>query len=517
MLSVDVTVTNTGNTPGKEVAQIYYTAPYTVGGIEKSHVVLADFAKTELLEPGKSQTLTLSWNVDDMASFDYAGAGCYVLDSGNYEIKLMKNAHEVIDSRTYAVDSTVTYKDGVKRSGDQVSAVTAFADAAGDVKYVSRADWEGTLPTRRTGDREASETLLARITDHSVEEIQDAQPIVVKNNGLALSDMIGLDYDDPKWEKLLEQLSVEDMKKLIGTGGYQTLSIASVSKPSTVDIDGPAGLNGLVSGVTGVQFCSEVVMASTWNTELVGQMGEALGDEAVANGVTGLYGPGVNTHRSPFAGRNFEYFSEDGLLSGKMAAAEIKGAMSRGCYCYFKHFALNDQETNRHGVCTWSNEQAIREIYLKPFEIAVKGSGTTAIMSSYNRIGATWTGASKALLTKILREEWGFVGMVITDAYSEDSMVNMPQGLSAGNDMALSTTGATFSNSASNSAQQQMRTACHNILYTVANSNAFALIDNTAPWWLWALCAGDVVCIGLITFGFFAATKKKESGQAQKK
>lgn len=518
VLSVDVTVTNTGNTPGKEVAQVYYTAPYTVGGIEKSHVVLADFAKTKLLEPGQSQTLTLFWNVDDMASFDYTGAGCYVLDSGDYEIKLMKNAHEVIDSRTYAVDSAVTYKDGVKRSSDQVSAVTAFADAAGDVKYVSRADWEGTLPTARTPEREAGTALVVQLEDRTVAEDPDAQPIVVKNNGLTLADMIGLDYDDPKWELLIEQLSVEDMNRLISSGGYQTISLASVSKPSTVDIDGPAGLNGLVSGVTGVQFCSETVMAATWNTELVKQMGEALGDEAVANGVTGLYGPGVNIHRSPFSGRNFEYFSEDGTLAGKMAAAEIKGAMSRGCYCYVKHYAVNDQETNRTGVCTWTNEQAVRELYLKPFELAVKEGGTTAVMSSMNRIGAVWTGASKALCTTTLRDEWGFRGMVVTDAYGSGSM-DISMGIAAGNDMALSITSGNDirSRNESDAVQQQMRTACHNILYAVANSNAFALIDNTAPWWLWALCAGDVVCIGLITFGFFAVTKKKESGQTQKK
>lgn len=515
-ISVDVTVTNTGSTAGKEVVQIYYTAPYTVGGIEKSHVVLAAFDKTDLLEPGKSQTLTLTFDVDDMASFDYTGAGCYVLDAGDYEIKLMKNAHEVIDSRTYTVDSTVTYNGDNSRSSDKTTAVTAFADAAGDVQFVSRADWESTLPKTRTTDREASAELLARIEDRTVEEIPGAEPIVIKNNGIALSEMVGLDYNDPKWDSLLEQLSVEDMKKLIGTGGFQTLSIASVSKPSTVDIDGPAGLNGLVSGVQGVQFCSEVVMASTWNTELVEKMGETLGDEAQANGVSGIYGPGTNIHRSPFGGRNFEYFSEDGLVSGKMAAAEIRGAMSRGCYCYVKHFALNDQETNRHGICTYANEQAIREIYLKPFEIAVKEGGTTAVMSSFNRIGTTWSGASKSLCTTVLREEWGFVGMVVTDAYGEDGAMNMPQALAAGNDMALSTTGATFTDDKSNSAQQQMRTACHNILYTVVNSNAFALIDTSAPWWIWLEIGIDVVALGLLAFGFCRVTRKKKDAAPEK-
>ncbi|MGM9537463.1 MAG: glycoside hydrolase family 3 C-terminal domain-containing protein [Candidatus Onthomonas sp.] len=516
-ISVDVTVTNTGDVAGKEVIQLYYTAPYTVGGIEKSHVVLAAFDKTDLLQPGASQTMTLTFAVDDMASFDYLGAGCYVLDAGDYEIKLMANAHDVIDSRIYTVDSTITYSGDNSRSSDLIAAETAFAEYAGDVQYVSRADWEGTLPTQRTADREASAELLADIADHSVAEDPDAEPIVIKDNGLTLADMIGLDYDDPQWEKLLEQLSVEDMKKLIGTGGYQTLSISSISKPSTVDIDGPAGLNGLVSGVSGVQFCSEVVMASTWNQELVERMGQALGDEAVANGVSGIYGPGANTHRSPFGGRNFEYFSEDGLLAGKMAAAEIRGAMSRGCYCYVKHYALNDQDTNRSDLCTWANEQAIREIYLKPFEIAVKEGGTTAVMSSMNNIGSTQAGSCKSLCTTVLRDEWGFQGMVITDAYGFG--MDISSGIAAGNDMALSTTGATFtSDTNSNTVQQQMRTACHNILYTVANSNAFDLIDTSVPWWIWLLSSVDAVALILIASGFVAATrKKKESAPVDQK
>ncbi|MGM9594054.1 MAG: glycoside hydrolase family 3 C-terminal domain-containing protein [Candidatus Onthomonas sp.] len=515
-ISVDVTVTNTGDVAGKEVVQLYYTAPYTVGGIEKSHVVLAAFDKTDLLQPGASQTLTLTFAVDDMASFDYLGAGCYVLDAGDYEIKLMSNAHDVIDSRTYTVDSTVTYNGDNSRASDLIAAETAFAEYAGDVQYVSRADWEGTLPTERTADREASAELIAAIEDCSVPEDPNAEPIVIKDNGLTLADVIGLDYDDPKWEQLLEQLSVEDMANLITTGGYQTISIASVSKPATVDIDGPAGLNGLVNGISGVQFCSEVVMASTWNQKLVEEMGECLGDEALANGVTGLYGPGADTHRSPFGGRNFEYFSEDGLLAGKMAAAEIRGAMSRGCYTYVKHYALNDQDTNRSNVCTWANEQAIREIYLKPFEIAVKEGGTTAVMSAMNNIGTDWVGASKALCTTTLRDEWGFRGMVITDAYGNG--MDISSGIAAGNDLALSITGGiTIRNTDSNTVQQQMRTACHNILYAVANSNAYALINYDAPWWLWLLGGVDVVALGLIAVGFVAATRRKQdAGKAKK-
>lgn len=232
------------------------------------------------------------------------------------------------------------YEPAVSEYGDLIDSAKEFSDTA--IVVISRADWEGTLPTQRTPDREASAELIAAIEDYSVPEDPDAEPIVIQDNGLTLADVIGLDYDDPKWEQLLEQLSVEDMVNLITTGGYQTISIASVSKPATVDIDGPAGLNGLANGISGVQFCSEVVMACTWNQKLVEEMGECLGDEALANGVTGLYGPGADTHRSPFGGRNFEYFSEDGLLAGKMAAAEIRGAVSRGCYTYVKHYALND-------------------------------------------------------------------------------------------------------------------------------------------------------------------------------
>ena len=232
------------------------------------------------------------------------------------------------------------YEPAVSEYGDLIDSAKEFSDTA--IVVISRADWEGTLPTQRTPDREASAELIAAIEDYSVPEDPDAEPIVIQDNGLILADVIGLDYDDPKWQQLLEQLSVEDMVNLITTGGYQTISIASVSKPATVDIDGPAGLNGLVNGISGVQFCSEVVMACTWNQKLVEEMGECLGDEALANGVTGLYGPGADTHRSHFGGRNFEYFSEDGLLAGKMAVAEIRGAVSRGCYTYVKHYDLND-------------------------------------------------------------------------------------------------------------------------------------------------------------------------------
>ena len=505
--SVDVTVTNTGTTAGKEVVQLYYTPPYTKGGIEKAQVVLAAFNKTELLQPGQSEVVTLSFAVQDMASYDYEGTKSYVLEAGNYEIKLMNNSHDVIDSRTFRVAETVT-----GRSSDLVPAANQFDDAAGDVKYISRADWAGTMPIQRTADKPVPEELMKQLSDMTVQTDSRASDIVHKKNGLKLKDMKGLAYDDPKWDKLLEQLSVKDMTYLIGSGGWQTVRIPSVGKPQVIDIDGPAGLNGLINGTTGNQYTSEVVAAATWNTGLVEEFGKVLGEEAYAKGVSGLYGPAMNIHRTPFSGRNFEYYSEDPLLSGKMGAAMVKGCNSTNTYTYIKHFALNDQETNAMaGLLTWSNEQAIREIYLKPFEIAVKEGSTHAVMSSFNRIGATWTGNSDALLNHVLREEWGFKGVVVTDNAMIGSYMNGDQAIASGNDLMLSSLGTKFTSGNTAAGRQNMRRACHNILYTVANSNVFDLVKTGIPAWIWMFTAIDILLYGLIAFGVMGCTKKKKA------
>ena len=385
-ISIEVKVTNTGDTAGKEVVQLYYTAPYTEGEVEKSHVVLGAFDKTEILEPGASETVTLEIPVEEMASYDYINQKAYVLDAGKYDIKLMNNAHDVIASREYEVKDTVVYNQDHKRSSDQIAATNVFDEASGDVTYVSRADWEGTLPAVRTKDKEASAELIQALENKQVLDNQGDADIVFENHGLELADVVGLNYDDPKWNDLLEQLSVNDMAQLIGFGGYATQPVQSVKKPATTDLDGPAGINALLTGIQGVQFMSEVVLGSTWNVELAEKMGEYMANEAVVYGVSGLYAPAMNIHRTPFSGRNFEYYSEDGFISGKIGAAVSKGMLSKGVYPYIKHYALNDQETNRDGVAVWSNEQAIREIYLKPFEISVKEGKTTAVMSSFNRI-----------------------------------------------------------------------------------------------------------------------------------
>ena len=504
-VSVDVTVTNTGNVPGKEVVQLYYTPPYTKGGIEKSHVVLAAFDKTEELKPGESQTLTLSFQKEDMASYDYKEAKAYVLEKGDYVIKLMKNSHDVIDQRTYKVNETV-----VNRESDLVEATNQFDDVAGDIAYVSRADWAGTMPKEKAKDQVPSEEVLKALQNTEVETDPDAEDIVFKKHGLTLKDVKGLEYDDPKWEQLLEQLSIQDMEQLIGMSGWQSVRIGSVGKPEVLDVDGPAGLNGLINGTKGNQYTSAVVVGSTWNTKLPEEFGKALGDEAYANKVSGIYGPAMNIHRTPFSGRNFEYYSEDGLLSGKMGAAMVRGCNEKNVYTYIKHFALNDQETNAIGGANWCNEQAMRELYLKPFELSVKEGKSKAIMTTWSRVGATWAGASKPLLQNVLRDEWGFEGFVITDNAMMGDFQNADQGIAAGNDMMLSSTQKEITIDETAEGRQMMRKACHNILYVVANSNALEHARPGVPGWIYAYVAFDAVMLGLIALGFMGCTKKKK-------
>ena len=517
-IEMTVEVKNTGAVAGKDVVQVYYTAPYTIGGIEKSHVVLAGFAKTSLLQPGASEKVTITFAPEDMASYDETGAKAYVLEAGTYQIKLMRNAHDVIDQREYEVPATITYSGDNARSTDLVAATNEFEDVAqGQIKqYVSRADWEGTLPTARTDGKTASAETVAAKENAPVYENNDSdQPITFADHGLTLEDMTGLDYDDPKWNDLLEQLSVDDMTNMISNGGWSTPEVASVGKPATNDLDGPAGINSLVSSLKGVSFPSEVIVGSSWNTDLAQRFGTAFGAEAAANHVVGLYAPGMNIHRTPFSGRNFEYYSEDGLLSGKMGAAMVQGVDSQGVYTYIKHFALNDQESNRLSISVWANEQSIREIYLKPFELSVKEGGTTAVMSSYSRLGNTWAGASKALLTDVLRNEWGFHGMVVTDsAMGNTSWMDINLALRAGGDMMLCLMGVKL-DSSSNTAQQAMRRACHNILYTQANSIAIAAAVDNTPYWLILLAIVDsilLIAIVLLLLKRIPVSKKLGKG-----
>lgn len=516
-INIEIEVMNTGKVAGKDVAQVYVTAPYTNGGIEKSFVELEGFAKTGMLEPGKTEKVTVSFDVEDMAAYDYISQGCYVLEKGTYEIKLMNNAHDVLDSFTYDVEDTIVYDENHARSTDQTAAVNTFDFAAGDVTYVSRSDWEGTLPTARVEKKEATAEILDQLNLDQISKLyvnpsNEGDKITTgADNGLTLSDMVGVPYDDEKWDKLLDELSVDEMAKLMGYGGFSTVEIASIDKVSTIDIDGPAGLNALTSDISGVQFPSETVIGSTYNVELVDEMGQTYAQEANAHGVVGLYAPGLNIHRTPFSGRNFEYYSEDPVLNGKLGAAMTRGCNSMGVYCYPKHFALNDQETNRSGVCVWSNEQAMREIYLKAFEIVVKEGNNHGLMSSYNRIGTVWSGGCKELLTNVLRGEWGFEGAVATD-YANAKLLNADQALMAGGDLMLSTTGATLSDKVTGSieGQQKLRQASKNVLYMVVNSRAYTSpVEMGFPYWILAQIALNIVLMLLVVIRIFKKTKTK--------
>ena len=383
-ISFDVTVTNTGDVAGKDVVEVYYNPPYTNGGIEKASANLIQFEKTEVLQPGDSQTITVSFDAEDMASYDTYGAGCYVLEAGDYQISINSDSHNVIDSQTYTVASTVTYDESNPRSTDETAAVNEFAYAEGDVTYLSRADGFANYadataaPASMSMSDEAKATFLnnSNYNPEDYNNDSDEMPTTGAKNGIKLADLRGVDYDDAQWDSLLDELTISDMDTMIAIGGYQTSAASSVGKIMTVDCDGPASINNNFTGIGSVGFPSAVMIASTWNKNLALKFGESIGKMADEMEVSGWYAPAMNTHRSAFAGRNFEYYSEDGVLSGYMATNAILGAEEYGVYAYMKHFALNDQETNRtEMLCTWANEQSIREIYLKPFEMSVKEGG----------------------------------------------------------------------------------------------------------------------------------------------
>lgn len=412
-VSVDVTVTNTGDTAGKDVVQVYYSAPYAAGGIEKSSIALAGSAKTALLEPGRSETVTVAFAVRDMASWDAADREAYVLDAGTYDITVGTDVHTPVATFPVEIAEQVVY------DTDAVTGVALenrFGYADGDLTYLSRDDWEGTYPDSTDIETTASSELLA-FMNPTFEPSEGAEPTYGADNGIRLEDLAGLDYDDPKWELFLDQFTRDELTAIFSKGAYQTEPVERLGVPSAILLDGPAGLNSLFSQLTAASFPTEVVIASTWNEQLAYDLGEAVGAEANAYGVQGWYAPGMNIHRTPFGGRNFEYFSEDPLLSGKMSAAMVSGAQSRDVMTFMKHFALNEQETSaRSGVNVFLDEQAMREVYLRPFEITVKDGDATGAMSSFINIGGRWAGGSEALLQDVLRGEWGFDGVVSTDA-----------------------------------------------------------------------------------------------------
>lgn len=527
-ISFDATVTNTGDVAGKDVVEVYYNPPYTNGGIEKASANLIQFEKTEVLQPGDSQTITVSFDAEDMASYDTYGAGCYVLEAGDYQISINSDSHNVIDSQTYTVASTVTYDESNPRSTDETAAVNEFAYAEGDVTYLSRADGFANYadataaPASMSMSDEAKATFLnnSNYNPEDYNNDSDEMPTTGAKNGIKLADLRGVDYDDAQWDSLLDELTISDMDTMIAIGGYQTSAASSVGKIMTVDCDGPASINNNFTGIGSVGFPSAVMIASTWNKNLALKFGESIGKMADEMEVSGWYAPAMNTHRSAFAGRNFEYYSEDGVLSGYMATNAILGAEEYGVYAYMKHFALNDQETNRtEMLCTWANEQSIREIYLKPFEMSVKEGGAKAVMSSFNYIGTQWAGGTSALCNTVLRDEWGFRGFVLTDYFGVYGYMDSDMGIRGGTDcmlVAYDTETNHVTDTTSATGVLAMRQACKNIMYTVVNSRAYDpenLTEGLMNWQIMAIVI-DVIFAALIIFLEVLAIKGFKKDQA---
>lgn len=449
-ITVPVTVKNTGSVAGKDVVQLYASAPYTLGGIEKAHKVLVGFAKTKLLQPGESETVTVSFDPYSAASYDYRDANSngfsgYELEAGEYTLYVSRNAHK--SEKAIALNLAADVQIGTDPTTDS-EVVNRYTDSEDFLDsdwqldtMLSRADWEGTWPTPQTAQQHAGTDRLyeeIRSEEHNNPTDFDSEeyPWFGEEPTLTLRDLLPsaeaegyepvVSYDDERWEELMMGCDEEEMIALINNGAYHTLAMESVGLPATIHGDGPSGFTCFMSKeqVNGTcQYVSEPVMASTWNIKLMNELGEAIGEEGtIGDKATGqpyssIYAPGVNIHRSPFGGRCSEYFSEDPFISGMMGAAEVQGIQSRGVLPTVKHFVANEQETHRSigGDLSWLSEQALREIYLKPFEYTVKLGETRGIMTSFNRIGTRWTGGDYRLLTEILRNEWGFNGLVICD------------------------------------------------------------------------------------------------------
>ena len=516
-ISVDVTVTNTGDTAGKEVVELYYEPPYTNGGIEKASVNLAAFDKTDLLEPGQSQTMTLTFNIEDMASYDTYGEGAYVLEAGEYEISLRSDSHSVIDAETYTVEENIVYDESNTHADDLTAAENKLEFAEGNVTYLSRengfANFAEAVKAPENFELDGEVQGNGTWNPEEYNNSEDEMPETGARNGLELYDLRGADYDDPRWEELLDQMTVDEMVELIAYGGHQTAEIRSVRKIRTLDTDGPAGLNSPTIGAFGTGYCSEILIAQTWNEDLAAKAGEGISKEFNDFNITGWYAPSMNLHRSAFGGRNFEYYSEDSLLSSKMALAEVEAAVEQGIYPYIKHFVMNEQETNRNALlCTWFNEQSARELYLKPFEYCVKNtpSGKLALMSSYNYLGTEWAGGSTVLLKDILRGEWGFEGMVISDYFGNYGYMDADRAVRGGTDLMLATAGNdAIMTDLSATSVIAMREAAKNIFYVVVNSTAYEdYTPGQIPLWMQIMYVVDGILAVLLVLAEIFLVRK---------
>ena len=504
-ISFDVTVTNTGTKAGRDTVQTYFDPPYVNGGIEKASANLVSFKKTRILDPGKSQTIPVSFKDEDMASYDADHAKAYVLDQGDYGISIRSDSHRPIQSDTVNIAQTITYDKNNPRSVDKVAATNRFDDAKGTVTYLSRANHFANYQDAVAAPKstELPEEAKAHFYNNSnydpkkFDNDSDKMPTTGAKNNVRLYQLRDKKYDDPMWDKLLDQLNVKDMDSLIAMSGYGTQAVKGIGKIELTDADGPAALNNNFTKVGSLGFPSSTSLACTWNPGLATRYGEMIGTMAHDMDVSGWYAPAFNIHRSAFSGRNFEYFSEDPEINAVMGSNEVAAARSKGVYSFMKHFAMNDQETNRTNMlATWANEQTIREIYLKPFQAAVVKGGAQAAMSSFNYIGTTYVAAYAPLMQDVLRGEWGFRGMVLTDYFGVYGYQNADQLIRNGNDAMLATTEVTnHVKDKSATSVKAMRQASHNILYTVVHGYKYANGDPKVqtPAWQIALYVALVV------------------------
>ncbi|MBO5328063.1 MAG: putative Ig domain-containing protein [Clostridia bacterium] len=545
-VSISVKVTNSGSVAGKEVVQLYYTAPYTEGGIEKAHVVLGAFDKTDLLEPGESQTLTLNLRARDMASYDWNDANGndyigYELDAGNYTLRVMRNSHEEVAAIPYVINENIQYSTSeatgatIKNRFDKVSNYLI-----NDVKkqYMSRADFVGTFPTKQIKisapqwvidglkEWEVANQVSTRSpdADKDMPYYTEVMPTTGAQNGIVLSDLYRKDYDDPLWDSFLDQLTYEQLVQLATRGSYFSgINIPELGITKAINTDGIGGLSAyaqhkeLIGEVSNTSWGAQVTLAATWNVDLAYAKGRIIGNEGLWGGsveytqIPGYYAPGVNLHRTPFGGRNSQYFSEDGFFTGVMAAEIVKGANDKGMFTYVKHFGVNEQETNRIGVLTWANEQSMREIYFKGFELCVTEGKATGIMSALNRIGYEWTGGSYALLTELLREEWGFNGCVVTDSYMGDNsnLSNADQMIRAGGNLALGNATLKY-NPNTPTTVAVLREMAHGLLYMHANSMVLNSAERPIIPAKIKAYIGDILPTGSYMFPFEASVATAE-------
>ena len=549
-ISVDVTVTNDGNVPGKEVVQLYCTPPYTEGGIEKSAKVLCGFAKTGELDPGESETVTLTFDPYYAASYDYRddngnGFCGYELEKGEYILSVSRNAHDVERALTCTLAADIRYEtDPVTDNAvvNRYTDVEGYTDSDFQLSTIlSRSDWEGTWPDAPTdAERTLSDEMMDELLDEEPNNPNDysseALPDFEMEGGATIrqylptespepSSLPILAYNDELWDTLLDLCSVGDLEKLINEGCYSTQAIDKIGLPATQHGDGPSGFTYFLNkeAVFGTcHYCSEPVMASTFNAELMEALGNTIGEEGYwGNDTTGqpyssIYAPGVNIHRSMFGGRNAEYFSEDPFLSGMMAAAEIRGCQEMGVICMVKHFAANEQETHRarNGDVSWVSEQALREIFLRSFEIAVKEGNSRGLMTSFNRIGLKWTGGDYRLLTEILREEWGFEGTVICDFNTHPEYMFSRQMAYAGGDLNLANTPVAWVDATDVGDAIVLRQCAKNVLFTFANSNAMngdVIGYNMPGWQVTVFIVDAVIVVALAAWGIvgMVLTKKR--------